>query len=120
MTRVSICNRVIWLKQADVTIRGIFENTGFRVGSSTLFDPQSGHYFAEIPIAPQMLTGPSVLTGADNALYGMNSSVGMAHLAGALSRVPVVFHLAQVRMALIYKAFMLPVAKSLIANLIGD
>ena len=63
--------------QADVTIRGgIFENTGFRVASATLLDPQSGHYFAEIPIAPQMLTGPAILTGADNALYGMNSSVG--------------------------------------------
>ena len=35
--------------QGDVTIRGgIFENTGFMVGSATLFDPQTGHYFAEI------------------------------------------------------------------------
>ncbi|WP_217876517.1 TonB-dependent receptor plug domain-containing protein [Pseudoalteromonas shioyasakiensis] len=75
--RVDLQSRNMAEAQADVTIRGgIFENTGFRVGSSTLFDPQSGHYFAEIPIAPQMLTGPSVLTGADNAVYGMNSSVG--------------------------------------------
>ena len=63
--------------QADVTIRGgIFENTGFRIGSATLLDPQTGHYFAEIPIAQEMLTNASVLTGADNALFGVNSSVG--------------------------------------------
>ena len=75
--RVDLQSRNMAEAQADVTIRGgIFENTGFRVGSSTLFDPQSGHYFAEIPVAPQMLTGPAILTGADNALYGMNSSVG--------------------------------------------
>ena len=75
--RVDLQSRNMAEAQADVTIRGgIFENTGFRVGSATLLDPQSGHYFAEIPIAPQMLTGPDVLTGADNALYGMNSSVG--------------------------------------------
>ncbi|MBH0038547.1 TonB-dependent receptor plug domain-containing protein [Pseudoalteromonas sp. SWN166] len=75
--RVDLQSRNMAEAQADVTIRGgIFENTGFRVGSATLLDPQSGHYFAEIPIAPQMLTGPAILTGADNALYGMNSSVG--------------------------------------------
>ena len=75
--RVDLQSRNMAEAQADVTIRGgIFENTGFRVGSVTLLDPQSGHYFAEIPIAPQMLSSPDVLTGADNALYGMNSSVG--------------------------------------------
>ncbi len=75
--RVDLQSRNMAEAQADVTIRGgNFENTGFRVGSATLLDPQSGHYFAEIPIAPQMLSGPDVLTGADNALYGMNSSVG--------------------------------------------
>ncbi|KAA1154893.1 TonB-dependent receptor [Pseudoalteromonas sp. FUC4] len=75
--RVDLQSRNMAEAQADVTIRGgIFENTGFRVGSATLLDPQSGHYFAEIPIAPQMLSGPDVLTGADNALFGMNSSVG--------------------------------------------
>ena len=63
--------------QGDVTIRGgIFENTGFRVGAATLIDPQTGHYFAEIPIAPEMLRGPEVLTGVDNALGGFNSTVG--------------------------------------------
>ena len=54
--------------QGDVTIRGgIFENTGFMVGSATLFDPQTGHYFAEIPISPNMLTGADILTGTANA-----------------------------------------------------
>ncbi|GGW93147.1 TonB-dependent receptor plug domain-containing protein [Alteromonas halophila] len=75
--RVDLQSRNMAEAQADVTIRGgIFENTGFRVGAATLFDPQTGHYFAEIPIAPEMLTAPAVLTGVDNALYGVNSSVG--------------------------------------------
>ncbi len=63
--------------QGDVTIRGgIFENTGFMLGGATLFDPQTGHYFAEIPVAPRMLTLPQVLTGSQNAAEGFNSSVG--------------------------------------------
>ena len=75
--RVDLQSRNMAEAQADVTIRGgIFENTGFRVGSATLFDPQTGHYFAEIPIAQEMLTNAKVLTGADNALFGVNSSVG--------------------------------------------
>lgn len=75
--RVDLQSRNMAEAQADVTIRGgIFENTGFRVGSATLYDPQTGHYFAEIPISPDMLTAPTILTGADNALYGVNSSVG--------------------------------------------
>ena len=75
--RVDLQSRNMAEAQADVTIRGgIFENTGFRVGSATLLDPQTGHYVAELPIAPKMLTGPYVFTGADNALNGMNSSVG--------------------------------------------
>lgn len=62
--------------QADVTVRGgIFENTGFRVGSVSLFDPQTGHYFAEIPIAPAMLSPVRVATGFDNAFGGFNSTV---------------------------------------------
>jgi len=63
--------------QADVTIRGgIFENTGFRIGGVSLYDPQTGHYFAEIPVAAAMLTAPQVLTGADNVLVGFNANVG--------------------------------------------
>lgn len=63
--------------QGDVTIRGgIFENTGFAVGALNLFDPQTGHYFAEIPISPAMLSGPEIRTGLDNAFSGFNSAVG--------------------------------------------
>ncbi|MBK1878195.1 TonB-dependent receptor domain-containing protein [Pelagicoccus mobilis] len=63
--------------QGDVSIRGgIFENTGFRVGAATLLDPQTGHYFAEIPIAPEMLQGPGLLIAGDNAFAGFNSTVG--------------------------------------------
>jgi hypothetical protein len=63
--------------QADVAIRGgIFENTGFRIGGAFLFDPQTGHYFAELPVAPAMISGPRILTGAENALGGFNADVG--------------------------------------------
>ena len=75
--RVDLQSRNMAEAQADVTIRGgIFENTGFRIGSATLFDPQTGHYFAEIPIAQEMLSDASVFTGVDSALLGINSSVG--------------------------------------------
>lgn len=75
--RVDFQSRNMAEAQGDVTIRGgIFENTGFRVGAATLVDPQTGHYYAELPIAPEMLTLPRVLVGAENALYGFNSSVG--------------------------------------------
>ena len=41
--------------QADVSIRGgTFENTGFSIGAVPIYDPQTGHYFAELPIAPAM------------------------------------------------------------------
>jgi len=63
--------------QADVAIRGgIFENTGFRIGGAFLFDPQTGHYFAELPVAPAMISAPRILTGVDNALGGFNADVG--------------------------------------------
>jgi len=75
--RVDMQARNMAEAQGDVSIRGgIFENTGFQVGAATVIDPQTGHYSAELPIAPEMLGNPQVLTGADNALYGFNSSVG--------------------------------------------
>lgn len=75
--RVDLQSRNMAEAQADVTIRGgIFENTGFSVGSAALLDPQTGHYVAEIPIAQEMLTNADILTGVDNALLGVNSSVG--------------------------------------------
>jgi outer membrane receptor protein involved in Fe transport len=75
--RVDVQARNLAEAQADVTIRGgIFENTGFKVGALSLYDPQTGHYQAEIPIAPAMLLAPRILTGADNALAGFNAEVG--------------------------------------------
>ncbi len=62
--------------QADIAVRGgIFENTGFQLGGGALVDPQTGHYAAELPVAPAMLTPVRVLTGLDAALAGINSSV---------------------------------------------
>lgn len=75
--RVDLQSRNMAEAQGDITIRGgIFESTGIRLGSATLIDPQTGHYFAELPIAPEMLEPYQVLTGADNAHYGFNSTVG--------------------------------------------
>ena len=76
--RVDMQSRNMAEAQGDVSIRGgTFENTGIRVGSASLMDPQTGHYSTELPIAPEMLTQSRVLTGADNALRGFNSSVGI-------------------------------------------
>ena len=75
--RVDMQSRNMAEAQGDLSIRGgTFENTGIQVGSATLLDPQTGHYSTELPIAPEMLGEPKVLTGADNALRGFNSSVG--------------------------------------------
>ncbi len=75
--RVDLQSRNMAEAQGDISVRGgIFENTGIRVGSSSLMDPQTGHYVAELPIAPEMLEAHEVLTGADNARLGFNSSVG--------------------------------------------
>lgn len=63
--------------QGDITIRGgIFENSAVQVGGWSLFDPQTGHYLAEVPIAPRMLTGPQILTGIEHARAGFNATVG--------------------------------------------
>jgi vitamin B12 transporter len=75
--RVDVQARNLAEAQADVAIRGgVFENTGFKIGALALFDPQTGHYFAEIPVAPAMLQPPRVLTGTANALAGLNAGVG--------------------------------------------
>ena len=75
--RVDLQSRNMAEAQGDVSIRGgIFEGTGFRIGSATLIDPQTGHYSTELPIAPEMLTRPKILTGSENALFGFNSTAG--------------------------------------------
>ena len=75
--RVDIQARNLAEGQADITIRGgIFESTGFQIGASSLIDPQTGHYFAEIPVAPALLTAPEVLTGADLAWRTTQATAG--------------------------------------------
>jgi outer membrane cobalamin receptor len=62
--------------QADISVRGgLFENSGFKLGAITIFDPQTGHYFADLPVDPDVLSSPDVLTGIDNAVHGFNSAV---------------------------------------------
>jgi len=62
--------------QADVSVRGgLFENTGFKIGAVTIFDPQTGHYAAELPIDPDMLTAPTLLTDSENSIDAFNASV---------------------------------------------
>ena len=63
--------------QADVSIRGgTFANTAFQIAALPLYDPQTGHYSAEIPIAPELLTPPRIATGAQLARSAFNGSVG--------------------------------------------
>ena len=63
--------------QSDVTIRGdTFENTGLQVGALSIFDPQTGHYLMELPVAPSMLGAPEILTGAPHAIETMNTTGG--------------------------------------------
>jgi hypothetical protein len=68
--------------QADVTVRGgLFENTGFKAGAVTIMDPQTGHYVAELPIDPEFLSAPELLTGIDNSLAGFNSNIATVEYA---------------------------------------
>lgn len=63
--------------QADVTIRGgTFENTGFTVGAVPVYDPQTGHYSAELPISPYMLGAPDVRVGTAHAATSLNATAG--------------------------------------------
>lgn len=66
--------------QSDITVRGgVFENTGFRIGAVSIFDPQTGHYSVDLPIAPEMLSAAEILTDADNSLAAFNASVATVH-----------------------------------------
>ena len=72
--------------QADVTVRGgLFENTGFKAGAVTVMDPQTGHYVGDLPIDPEFLAAPELLTGVDNATAGFNSNI--ATIEYALRRI---------------------------------
>lgn len=62
--------------QADIAVRGgLFENTGFKIGAVTVFDPQTGHYSVELPIDPDMLSTPTLLTDSENAVNSFNASL---------------------------------------------
>jgi vitamin B12 transporter len=75
--RVDVQARNLAEGQADISIRGgTFENTAFRIGGVTVLDPQTGHYLAELPVAPVMLGAPVVLTGMENAFAVTNANVG--------------------------------------------
>lgn len=66
--------------QADLTLRGgTFEATGFRIGAVSLADPQTGHYTAELPVAPAMLTAPEIATGALLSRDGFNATSGVVN-----------------------------------------
>lgn len=63
--------------QADLSIRGgTFENSGVRLGSASVYDPQTGHYLLELPISTRFLTEMNVLTGLDNSLSAFNATAG--------------------------------------------
>lgn len=75
--RVDVQARNLAEGQADISIRGsTFENTAFRIGTVTVLDPQTGHYLAELPVAPVMLGAPEVAAGAANAFGATNAIVG--------------------------------------------
>jgi hypothetical protein len=63
--------------QADVSIRGgTFENTGFSLGALPIYDPQTGHYSAELPASSYMLDAPDVRTGLAQAANGFGATAG--------------------------------------------
>ena len=62
--------------QSDVSVRGgLFENTGFKIGAVTVMDPQTGHYVAELPVDPALMSVPAVSKGIDSAVEGFNSAI---------------------------------------------
>ncbi len=72
--------------QSDVTVRGgVFENTGFKLGAVTVMDPQTGHYVAELPVDPALMSAPAIFKGVDAAIEGFNSAV--ATISYSIARV---------------------------------
>ncbi len=112
--QVDVQARGIAEAQSDISIRGgIFENTGFRIGAIQLFDPQTGHYFAEIPISPHMLSLPVVYTGTENAWRGFNATAGTiasqwANVAQSGANATVLFGSDDFNMEEIYGAWVKP------------
>jgi hypothetical protein len=78
--QVDLQSRALPEGQADVTVRGgLFENTGFKIGAVTIFDPQTGHYSVELPVDPEMLSTPALLTDSENSLNAFNASLATVH-----------------------------------------
>ncbi len=74
--RIELQSRGLPEAQSDLIVRGgVFEQTGMAVGALPLFDPQTGHYAAEVPFAPIMLSAPRLAIGTENALYGFNANL---------------------------------------------
>jgi hypothetical protein len=75
--RVDVQSRNMAEGQADVAIRGgTFANTGFSVGALAIYDPQTAHYTAELPVGPEMLGAPVVRAGAGQAKSGALGTAG--------------------------------------------
>ena len=75
--RVDLQARNLVEGQADLTLRGgTFESTGWALGAVSLGDPQTGHYLAELPVDPAMLTSPQLLFGPELALGPLNATAG--------------------------------------------
>ena len=75
--RVDLQARNLVEGQADLTLRGgTFESTGWALGAVSLGDPQTGHYLAELPVDPAMLTPPQLLFGPELALGPLNATAG--------------------------------------------
>ena len=74
--------------QSDVTVRGgVFENTAFKLGAVTIMDPQTGHYVAELPVDPALMSTPAIYKGIDGAVEGFNAAIatvsyGIARIDG--------------------------------------
>ncbi len=63
--------------QGDIAIRGgIFEGTAVQLGGMTIYDPQTGHYTAELPVPLDMLSAPEVRTSVAHAFTAMQAAVG--------------------------------------------
>ncbi|MBC8040529.1 MAG: TonB-dependent receptor, partial [Opitutaceae bacterium] len=74
---VDVQSRNFAESQADLIIRGgTFESSGISIGAVPIYDPQTGHYLLELPVAPAMLGAPGVRTGSDNAISGWNATAG--------------------------------------------
>ena len=63
--------------QNDISLRGAsFENSGISIANANIYDPQTGHYAAEIPVPEIMLKSPEFLFSSKNNLSGFNSASG--------------------------------------------